>query len=132
MSYQKDADGGLYPPRVTSGADAKCATRRPIHVRSHLPPVLCLLTISYGPLCDRCYRPIEGGPVGLARTGAREEGITMPRGRNGPRQGSGNIPRKRDKQDVQMRQEIICTAVQGMLRVILDAILWWIDRGGRL
>ena len=76
-------------------------------------------------------RSKAGRSVSLGQEPARR-GFTMPRGRYGPRQGSGNVPRKRDKQDVQMRQEILCTAVQGMLRVILDAILWWIDRGGRL
>jgi len=30
-----------------------------------------------------------------------------------------------------MRQEIFCAAVQGIFRVVLDTILWWLDRGGR-
>jgi hypothetical protein len=40
-------------------------------------------------------------------------------------------PRKRSHKDAEVEQKIICAATQGIVRAILDALLWWITKGGR-
>lgn len=49
----------------------------------------------------------------------------MPQSRRKPRKGS-------HKKDVQLREELISTAVQQVLRATLDVIMWWISRGGHI
>ncbi len=40
--------------------------------------------------------------------------------------------RKPPQQSTRLRPEIVGVATQAVIRAMLDALFWWIDRGGRL